>query len=157
MELIFEPRMALAAFPTSSTRLVQLTYVSSAREAFSAETILDILRVSRRKNARDGITGTLVYKSGSVLQILEGREDLVRALFEVIKADPRHHRVNLLFVWPIDERSFPQWTMAFRQFEVGDVSYLDGYSELLTPGFDLAQFGVNRSERLLKAFIECVR
>ena len=137
--------------------LVQLTYVSAACTLFSAEDIRDILHVSRRNNARDAITGILVYKSGSVLQILEGEETVVRRLFAAIAQDKRHHQVNLLFVRPVAARAFSDWTMAFRRPEAGSAETPDGYSELLTPGFDLSRHGSEQTRGMLKLFVESIR
>ena len=71
--------------------------------------LAQIVNVSRAFNREHGITGTLAYRNGHYLQILEGVEAQVDSLFEKIQADPRHQDVAQLFNAPIHERSFPDW------------------------------------------------
>ena len=94
--------------------MIQLVYVSSATRLFTDAQIADILATSRRNNGRDGITGVLLYKTGSVIQVLEGGEAEVHLLFEKIKADTRHRQVTLIYERPIDVREFSSWAMGFR-------------------------------------------
>jgi hypothetical protein len=60
--------------------MIQLVYLSSTRWLLTPGDITSILESSLRNNARDNITGILLYRSGSVLQLLEGEEDLVHRL-----------------------------------------------------------------------------
>ena len=99
----------------------------------------------------------LVYRSECVLQVLEGEEASVRRLFAKIEVDVRHRQVTLLFVWPIEERSFPRWSMAYRQFELEDPSFVNDYNELLSPSFNLETLGVDRASRMVRAFIAAIR
>ena len=137
--------------------LVQLTYVSAAKGVWTDAVLADILEVSRRNNARDNITGLLVYKSGNIIQILEGEEAAVRRMYSVIESDERHHLVTLLFVWPIETRSFPDWTMSFRKIEPEANHGPDGSSDFLQPGFDFKHIGSERAQRMLKTFVANVR
>lgn len=72
-----------------------------------------ILRVSRRNNALAGITGALMFNSGSFAQILEGPSAPVFDLFERIQRDERHADATLLFFGQVATRAFPHWSMAF--------------------------------------------
>lgn len=73
----------------------------------------DILSKSRENNARDGITGALMFNSGCFAQVLEGPLDKVEEAFERIQQDERHGDVSLLAMEPIASRSFPNWAMGF--------------------------------------------
>ena len=75
--------------------------------------VRQILAASRRNNARDGITGALMFNAGCFAQILEGPRAAVEATFERIQVDERHGDVLLLSFGPSPERGFPDWTMAF--------------------------------------------
>ena len=97
--------------------MIQLVYLSSTRWLLAAADIASILEASLRNNARDNITGILLYRSGSVLQMLEGDAELVHRLYEVIKRDTRHHRITLLYDIPIAERDFAGWSMAYHDLE----------------------------------------
>lgn len=73
----------------------------------------DILAKSRVNNARDNITGALMFNAGCFAQVLEGPLDVVEAAFERIQQDERHGEVSLLALEPIAARSFPNWAMGF--------------------------------------------
>ena len=81
-------------------------------EAVAAD-IRSILAASRRNNARDGITGGLLFSQGCFAQVLEGPLDAVETTFERIQCDERHADVTVLRSGPITARDFADWSMAF--------------------------------------------
>jgi len=93
--------------------LVRLIYVSRIAETCDMEEIEKILKVSRRKNAERDITGMLCYDPTFFMQCLEGPKDAVNELYADIARDGRHTRVTLLEYRDIEDRVFPEWTMAF--------------------------------------------
>ncbi len=78
-----------------------------------ASEIERILARSRANNARDGVTGGLLFTDGCFAQILEGTTEAVEAAFERIQCDERHAGVTVLETGPITARAFPDWSMAF--------------------------------------------
>jgi hypothetical protein len=99
------------------TQLHRVLYCSrnlipGAPEAVAAE-IRSILAISRRNNARGGITGGLLFSEGCFAQVLEGPLDTVESAFERIQCDERHSDVTVLQSGPITTRDFPDWSMAF--------------------------------------------
>ena len=78
-----------------------------------ADHIRGILAVSRRNNARDGITGALLFSQGCFAQVLEGPLAAVESAFERIQCDERHGDVTVLQSGPILARDFADWSMAF--------------------------------------------
>ena len=72
-----------------------------------------ILAASRRNNARDGVTGALLFSQGCFAQVLEGPLDAVERAFERIQCDERHSDVTVLHSKPITARDFADWSMAF--------------------------------------------
>ncbi len=86
--------------------------IPGASEAVAAD-IRSILAASRRNNARDGITGGLLFSRGCFAQVLEGPLDAVEGAFERIQCDGRHGDVTVLQSEPIAARDFPDWSMAF--------------------------------------------
>ena len=72
-----------------------------------------ILAASRRNNPARGITGALLFNEGSFAQVLEGEHAAIAECFGRIQVDPRHDDVQLLALEPIEERSFPNWSMAY--------------------------------------------
>lgn len=112
--------------------MIELCYVSSANDKFTAKELIPLLQQARQFNENSGISGLLLYDGiGTFIQALEGEEAPVRALFDKIKIDSRHKRVNVLGINFIKERSFREWSMGFRNIEHPDLSKLTGFSDFL--------------------------
>lgn len=94
--------------------IFQLAYLSTTVREMEVSELIDLLRVSRSNNLRLGITGMLIYRDQSVIQVIEGLETDVRGLYEKIVSDPRHFHVTTILEEPLVEREFPDWSMAFR-------------------------------------------
>ena len=75
--------------------------------------VAQILETSQRNNGKVGVTGALLFNSGSFAQVLEGPRIAVEATFERIQRDPRHSDVSVLQCEPVESRGFPNWSMAF--------------------------------------------
>jgi len=120
--------------------MIQLVYVSSATEPFTAQQLVELLKKARDKNASQGITGMLLYKDGNFMQVLEGEEDQVRPLYQTICADPRHHGEIVLLEEPITERQFSEWSMAFRDLNSAEVRSMPGYSPYLNRALSAESF-----------------
>lgn len=99
--------------------MYHLVYISSAQPAFTKPQLRDLLERSRRKNAQIGITGLLLHQEGKILQVLEGEEREVRALYDKIQADGRHSGCTVLLEETIPARQYPQWAMVFRDLDTG--------------------------------------
>lgn len=91
--------------------LYHIAYVSSARRSPSTREIEEILEVSRRNNARDGITGLLLTRHEQFFQILEGEKAAVEACYARIARDRRHTELALIWEDEIAGRAFPDWEM----------------------------------------------
>ena len=75
--------------------------------------VAGLLAVSKRNNARVGVTGALLFNGGSFAQVLEGSRAAVEGTFERIQRDPRHSDVTVLQCEPVAARGFPNWSMGF--------------------------------------------
>jgi len=89
--------------------------------------IADILRVSRRYNAAEDITGALFFNGQSFAQVLEGTPLAVSSLYAHILNDKRHTDVCLLQHAYITRRCFEGWAMAY-------VEGAGGRGFTITPG-----------------------
>lgn len=97
-----------------STNLIQLVYLSDRSPTLRDESILDgIVLPSMRFNESADITGCLWFGRGHFLQVLEGPQEAVRALYARIEKDKRHRNVRLLLLGPIAERSFSRFAMKY--------------------------------------------
>lgn len=109
-----------------SFHVFYIIYTSIARTGLDHEGLTALLAQSRQNNARDGITGLLLYKNHHFMQLIEGDEAPVRALMEKIKCDERHTDILILQSGHADGRQFPGWSMAFRS---PDAALSDSISE----------------------------
>jgi hypothetical protein len=74
-------------------------------------TVRNIIRVSEINNARDRITGFLIFDKAHFLQILEGNAPDVAHTVKRIQADPRHRNLTVIEDKAVDERVFKDWAM----------------------------------------------
>ena len=88
------------------------------------------------------------------MQVLEGSDEAVRQLFETIMADPRHRGVIEVLERQIENREFPQWSMAFQNLGDPAVRAIPGYDEFLNSPLDWSTVPAepNRAHRLLEMF-----
>lgn len=110
-----------------------LIYCSKVIDSFSEADLLDILKISRRNNEKQAITGVFVYRQGFVLQMLEGEFSAVKKLFdEKISKDKRHYNLVTLGQEYKPQRDFPDWNMGFYGdgFDDEDLNSLSGYTNL---------------------------
>jgi Sensors of blue-light using FAD len=131
-----------------------LTYVSSATRPFSSSDLDELLATSRDNNAGLGVTGMLLYKDGNFMQVLEGEEEDVRALYHKIMGDPRHKGEMVLLEHHAQERQFPGWSMGFRDLDSLEARDTPGYSEFLNTPLTGQEFSANptRAQKLLLTF-----
>tara|TARA_B110000091_G_C13648996_1_gene404553 strand:+ start:77 stop:478 length:402 start_codon:yes stop_codon:yes gene_type:complete len=80
--------------------------------------ILDIkkmMKIAKKFNSENKITGCLLYYKHRFIQILEGEEEIIKELYAKIKQDKKHYNVNLLYINEISERIFPRWSMVYKE------------------------------------------
>src|SRR5450631_455693 len=90
----------------------QLVYASRARQPFSQADLQSMLIKFRAANSDLGITGLLVHSCGTFIQLLEGEQHVVAALYGRIEQDTRHFDCCLVDV-SFPRRMFGDWAMAF--------------------------------------------
>ena len=90
----------------------QLLYFSRGRNDLRTEDIDEILETAHATNPGLEITGLLLFEQGHFLQLLEGPEANVRALYQRIANDPRHSGSTIIFTRTVSERDFANWNMA---------------------------------------------
>ena len=71
-----------------------------------------IFTTARRNNRGREITGALMISEDAFVQVLEGDETEVRALFTTIERDDRHDQVRVLEEQDVVGRTFGRWAMA---------------------------------------------
>lgn len=93
----------------------RLVYTSKARRAMSENDITKILSVSRINNSLFNVSGMLLYRDGTFLQVLEGNDADLSQTYARIRKDRRHYDCRLLVEEAIIQRAFRGWEMAYRE------------------------------------------
>lgn len=94
--------------------MIQLVYVSTAAPSISPADVAAIEQIAIRENAKSAITGFLLFNGRHFMQVLEGAQDAVLAVFANIAKDQRHRGVVQILNEPISKRAFPDWSMQAR-------------------------------------------
>lgn len=115
--------------------LSRLIYHSRVVGLCSADMLNDILASSERNNARDEVTGALLFNPEWFVQILEGRREILSKTLFRLFPDPRHAEVAIADVRPIEERMFSNWWMGAAAIEGLDARFLSaqGIDEQFDP------------------------
>ena len=70
------------------------------------------------------LTGVLLFKDGSVLQVLEGEREIVKTLYAKIVKDSRVVNPLILIQRNSTEREFPNWSMGYRNADAADCEFI---------------------------------
>jgi len=97
--------------------IFQLLYTSTAREGLAKPELDAILEAAQRNNAKINVTGFLIFDGTSFIQLLEGNERDVQAVYQKIQGDPRHSQVEPLLQDTKPNRSLSNWAMAYTQLD----------------------------------------
>ena len=117
--------------------LYQVLYQSQATSSLPTLAQLRAsLTRSRAYNAAHQITGLLLCSEGQFLQLLEGPEAAVLALYATIRRDRRHEQVQLVRQGAIAHRSFAAWRMGFGYMAAAELSRLVETVRMRTAGED---------------------
>ena len=93
--------------------LIELSYLSESVSDMSFLGLMRLLESARAFNLKHGVTGILFYDNQQFGQIIEGERANIMKVWKRIQEDKRHHRVELLEIREITERSFPDWLLRF--------------------------------------------
>ena len=92
--------------------ITHLLYRSFPKSATTQKQFEAILEKSKVSNAANGLTGILIFRNNTYLQLLEGEEVNVLNCLKKIRKDPRHHSISTVFMATSEQRIFPSWSMA---------------------------------------------
>ena len=130
---------------------IHMIYVSSATKEMSPEDLQFILEQSNRNNQNRNVTGMLLYKNKTFMQVLEGEKENVENLYALITTDSRHRDLKLLVDEEIEQRNFSEWSMGFVNLEGKEFHSLETVSEFLAPDSDQSK-DPKSVKKLLKFF-----
>lgn len=138
----------------STEPLYQLGYSSTEARSLGVGDLIGLLNTARERNRSLEITGCLMHRDRSFFQVIEGRKSVVLELFELIRKDPRHKRVEVLYQSSIERREFPDWVMGFVDLDGIDVSLLPGFSNFMSESTEPRQVleELTRTRRMMLLF-----
>lgn len=117
--------------------MIALSYISYANQRFSDEELTELLQQAHAFNRTQDITGLLLYNgAGTFLQLIEGEDDAIEALYKKIISDSRHSRVHCLMRKHISEKAFPSWKMGFRNLSKETPPDIHGFSDFMSSNED---------------------
>jgi hypothetical protein len=93
--------------------LRQLIFASRARTGLRPADTSAIIGRSRANNARDGVTGVLIYSGESFLQVAEGTDAMLSALWRRLIVDERHRHLVSIHDARIHARGFVDWRAGY--------------------------------------------
>ncbi|MBT0606697.1 BLUF domain-containing protein [Aequorivita echinoideorum] len=94
--------------------LSTICYISNSVKLFPDEEIQALFDQTISNNNYYGITGILIYQEGTFIQVIEGENAIIDALFYKIERDERHNQITVILRHPIDERIFSNYKLGFR-------------------------------------------
>jgi len=116
--------------------MLQVSYVSRSSEPMSSEQLLALLLQCRKNNAANAVTGMLLYKDRTFLQVIEGEDEIIDHLVELILDDPRHAQVQILSRKAISSRQYADWSMGFEQVTDARLEGVEGLKDFAASDFN---------------------
>jgi hypothetical protein len=105
---------------------------------------------SKKNNRLLGITGVLLYFNGSIIEVLEGKEEHVKKLYTTICQDTRHSHLIQLYAGPIKKRYFPDWFMGYKTLSMVEFDHL----KTLIPFNDNPALQVPNKDNIILALVQ---
>jgi len=132
-----------------------ISYVSTVNSALPETEIQEVLDLSKKWNNDNNITGVLLYSQGNFFQVLEGEEQLLKNLYEKIKADERHHNIITIFQKQIPDIQFDGYETNFisldDRFQPKNIAAYTNQVSLLNPAIQ------SSVKYILKNFTEGIK
>jgi CheY-like chemotaxis protein len=89
----------------------RIIYSSQRKEGFKISEIIEMLKLAQENNYGNGLSGMLVFGNDRFLQVLEGVNAPLEALYSKIKKDDRHQNLKTIANEEIKAPSFDLWSM----------------------------------------------
>ena len=129
--------------------LYELIYGSFQSRPLTPMQLSDLLTLSRGRNQALDLTGVLLHEKGIFIQVLEGEEPVVGALYERIARDPRHKNVAVFRRGPIQVRQFGQWSMGFVELNPSVITRLGGWNPVAQKAMATSARNADRLRKVL--------
>lgn len=134
----------------------QLIYLSQATRPLSAKSLRGLVEQAQQANARQHLTGALVYGNKRFIHLLEGEQAALEQAYVRIRQDPRHQHLCQVAYHPIVARRFTEWPLAFQSLSPAQFAHLAGYLAPTTsrPHFPVYGSGATSFVEALRALVQ---
>lgn len=102
-------------FDCQTDDLRSLAYRSVATSPPTEAQLSELLRVARKRNKNEGLSGVLLSDRGAFFQWLEGPSAALERVWDSISRDPRHRDIRVLRDEPTNARLFEGWDLRVAQ------------------------------------------
>lgn len=102
-----------------------LLYFGVARNTFTPADFEILLQQSRSRNESLGITGKLLHCEDLFIQLLEGGEESVNAVYHSIQKDQRLIAAKMITSGTADHRYYSSWSMAFKNISLKEINEIE--------------------------------
>ena len=133
--------------------LIAYTSRYSGDTANIESVLADIVKTAKEANPKRGITGVLFFDRDRFVQVIEGEKTALNELLELIKADPRHDDIEVIFDGEEDHQEFTEWNMdalklhGASQFD--DEEVLKNFRKIYQANFKLSSSQISRWIKML--------
>jgi hypothetical protein len=93
--------------------MLSVIYISVADPGLTVADVAALVESAQRCNARDELTGALIYNGQNFMQLLEGPVAKVEACLARIRADRRHNGMIEIRRRLVSEREFAGFSMLY--------------------------------------------
>lgn len=93
--------------------IVRLTYISRHNNHNPNGEVSRILAQAQENNARNGITGALIFNHNYFLQSIEGARPVINNLLRKLVKDDRHFSLQIIECSDIEQRQWDKWSMKY--------------------------------------------
>jgi len=90
-----------------------ICYISDSNNEESTNSLNELYSKAKNNNNKNNITGILIYSNYNFLQVLEGEEKMVDAIFKKIRHDSRHKNIFNVINTTIEQRIFEDYNFGF--------------------------------------------
>jgi hypothetical protein len=131
---------------SAGEQMFHVVCISTASHLLTKAELQAMLEETRETNAKVGITGILLYKDGTFLQVLEGDQEAVMKLATRIKEHHRHKDFQILLRGTSEHRLFADWSVGFRDLTDNSLKCTLGFSDFLNTPFTGVEFSANPAD-----------
>ncbi len=107
-----------------------IMYKSIPDKGIKKSEFQELLQNSQERNQMHHITGYIFLSKTKIVQLIEGDDEVIDALYNRIKNDTRHTDVSMILDKEIEKRTMMNWNMAILDFWNDEKATFDEFSLL---------------------------